>query len=489
MTAEMSSAQHVDLFEMILVERNIEDMTIWARVVALPCLVMASFFVLAAWLELFSGSVASTLPGCFGAMLLFISLYIPRLVMVAFQAIHNKVGKRPLQWSLRIMWSVVGTSLLTAMVSGVWSVNYPGVLLPLVFGLSPGQSIESFREDNKHNSSILLQLLTFPLGNHRTILNIFGVFAACLPHLFITSLSLPPIMAISITLIFLIYCCVCAICSVRQSFPSLVQFIPHIIYMFMVAAFVHVGNVIANVQLLQWTLSPLPIRVVTTLLKFLSTPFNRYLLRIAIALVSCAVFWALGCKCIRFFVDSVFIIGYTSMIFKYVSKTQGFLIRPSDSSQAKSPPTRTGGYSLRRPHVSNVLTLLSSIAMSLPLQFLPLDWLPFGRHILKALGDESPPAEGLKLFVFVIWSVLNPMLLLRDLRLSMSTLLFIYGGNLVYVDISILYALRNIEDSTSHPPFVLIDVVFEFMTVSICMLLLLTVSHLTMQVDDLSARV
>jgi hypothetical protein len=75
--------------------------------------------------------------------------------------------------------------------------------------------------------------------------------------------------------------------------------------------------------------------------------------------------------------------------------------------------------------------------MSLPLQFLPLDWLPFGRHILKALGDDAPPAEGMKLFVFVIWSVLNPMLLLRDLRLSMSTLLFIYGGNLVYVDISV----------------------------------------------------
>jgi hypothetical protein len=341
MTTEMPSAQHVDLFEMILVERNIEDMTIWARVVALPSLVMASVFVLAAWLELFSGSVASTLPGCFGAILLFISLYIPRLVMVAFQAVHIKVGKRPLQWSLRIMWSVVGASLLTAMVSGVWSVNYPGVLLPLVFGLAPGQSIESFREENTLNPNILLQILTFPLGNHRTILNIFGVFAACLPHLFITSLSLPPIMAISITLIFLIYCCVCAICSVRQSFPSLVQFIPHIIYMFLVAAFVHVGNVIANVQLLQWTLSPLPIRVVTTLLKCLSRPFNRYMLRIAIALVSCAVFWALGSKCIRFFVDSVFIIGYTSFIFKYVSKTQGFVIRPTDSSQAKSPPSRT----------------------------------------------------------------------------------------------------------------------------------------------------
>jgi hypothetical protein len=43
-------------------------------------------------------------------------------------------------------------------------------------------------------------------------------------------------------------------------------------------------------------------------------------------------------------------------------------------------------------------------------------------------------------------------------------------------------------DSTSHPSFVLMDVVFEAVTVSFCMLLLLTVSHLTMQVGDLCAR-
>ena len=74
------------------------------------------------------------------------------------------------------------------------------------------------------------------------------------------------------------------------------------------------------------------------------------------------------------------------------------------------------------------------------------------------------------------------MLLLRDLRLSVSTLFFIYGGNLVYVDISVFITLRALANSTPNPPFVLIDVVLELITVSICLLLLLAISHLTMQV-------
>jgi hypothetical protein len=136
---------------------------------------------------------------------------------------------------------------------------------------------------------------------------------------------------------------------------------------------------------------------------------------------------------------------------------------------------------LRRPILSNIFTLLSCIAISLPVQFLPLDWLPYGRCILNAIGDDVPPESGILLTAFVVWSVLGPMLLLRDLRLSMATLVFIYGGNLIYVDLSVFFALRAIASSSPHPPFVLNDVILECISVSICLLLLLTVSHLTMQ--------
>jgi hypothetical protein len=504
MAAETSSMQHVDLYEIILLERNIEDMTLWARVVALPCLVLAVTFVFAAWLEFFSGAVAGTLPGCFGALSLCVSLYLPRLTMLAFQAVYFKTGKRPLQWSLRIMWSVVGISLWLAMVSSVWSVNYPGVLLPFVFGLSPGQSLESFREQTRHSDSLVLHFTACPLGNHLTILIMFGVFAACVPHLFITSLSLPPVMAAAITLLFLTYCCVCAVLAIRQSFPHIMPFCPHIIYMFLVAAFVHVRHLVATIEPLQWNLSPLsklkflPDHVVASvahcfasLANCFSRPLNRFMMRIAIALVSCSVFWAMGSKGIRFFVDAVFIIGYSTIIFRCVISSQGFLFRPNlfllffqpyDSSHKKTTSPRTGGYSLRRPQLANILTLLSSIAISLPVQFLPLDWLPCGRYILNAIGDDLPPDPGLMLFAFVLWSVLGPMLLLRDLRLSVSALFYIYGGNLLYVNVSVFFKLRAMAASTPHPPFVLIDVVLESLTTSVCLLLLLSVSHFTMQV-------
>ena len=482
-----SSSMHADLYEIILVERNIEDLTVWARVVALPSFLIAATFVLAAWIGLFSGSVASTLPGCFGAALLGASLYLPRITMWFFQSLLSKAGKRAPHWSLNFIWSVIGISLWLAMTFGIWSVNYPGLLLPLVFGLSPGQSLESFHEQTKHNEGILLQLLKFPLGNGATILNMFGVFSAVMPHLFISSLSLPPVMAIAITLVFLMYTGACAIFAVRQSFPELMPFCPHIIYMFFVAAFVHVRHFVARIGSAQWTLSTSQFHFLSSLHVLFSAPVYRFILRIAIALFSSCVFWVMGSKGIRFFVDAVFIIGYSTIIFKFVLTTQGFVVPPNVSSHSTSPLPRTGGYSLRRPIISNILTLFSCIAISLPVQFLPLDWMPFGRHILIAIGDDVPPESGLLLTAFVVWSVLGPMLLLRDLRLSMLTLVFIYGGNLIYVDISVFFALRTIANSTPHPPFVLNDVILESVSVSICLLLLLTVSHLTMQVIVLSS--
>jgi hypothetical protein len=74
------------------------------------------------------------------------------------------------------------------------------------------------------------------------------------------------------------------------------------------------------------------------------------------------------------------------------------------------------------------------------------------------------------------------MLLLRDLRLSIATLVFVYGGNLVYVGLSVFCSLRAIADSSPSPLFVLKDVFLEVVSVSVCLLLLLTVSHVTMQV-------
>ena len=381
------------------------------------------------------------------------------------------------------MWSVIGISLWLAMTFGTWSVNYPGILLPLVYGLSPGQTLEFFHEQTKHNDGLLFQVLKFPLGNGITILNMFCVFSAVMPHLFISSLSLPPVMAIAITLLFLTYTGACTILAVRQSLPDLMPFCPHIIYMFIVAAFVNVRHLVASIQPAQWTLSTSRFQFLSSLFIFFSVPVNRFVLRIAVSLFSCAVFWAMGSKGIRFFVDAVFIIGYSTIIFKFVVTTQGFLVPPHVSLQSTSPPSRTGGYSLRRPILSNILTLLSCIAISLPVQFLPLDWLPFGRYILNVIGDDVPPESGLLLTAFVVWAVLGPMLLLRDLRLSMATLIFIYGGNLIYVDFSVFCALRAIASSSPNPPFVLNDAILECMSVSVCLLLLLTVSHLTMQVN------
>ena len=101
----------------------------------------------------------------------------------------------------------------------------------------------------------------------------------------------------------------------------------------------------------------------------------------------------------------------------------------------------------------------------------------FGRQVFGAL--LSPPLSW-RLFptpVRVAW------LLLQHVRLPMSTLVFIYGGNLVYVNISLYYMLRNIVNSNPHPAFVLNDVLLECLSVSLCLLLLLTVSQITMQVS------
>ena len=89
------------------------------------------------------------------------------------------------------------------------------------------------------------------------------------------------------------------------------------------------------------------------------------------------------------------------------------------------------------------------------------------------------------LIAFVVWSVLGPMLLLQRVRLPMFTLVFIYGGNLVYVNISLFYMLRNIVNSNPHPAFafVLNDLLLECLSVSLCLLLLLAVSQITMQVS------
>ena len=57
------------------------------------------------------------------------------------------------------------------------------------------------------------------------------------------------------------------------------------------------------------------------------------------------------------------------------------------------------------------------------------------------------------LIAFVVWSVLGPMLLLQHVRLPMSSLVFIYGGNLVYVNISLFYMLRSIVNSNPRPAF------------------------------------
>ena len=481
-----SKMQYADLYEMILIERNIEDMSVWARVVVLPCAMIASAFVLAAWSGVFSGSVASTIPGSIGAILLFASLYLPRLAMLALQVILSKVDKRPPRWLLTMMWTVIGISLWLSLMLAVWSTNYPGLLLPLVYGLSPGQSLESFSEETRHDDGLVLAVLKIPMGNRLTILCIFGVFSACLPHLLIGSLSLPPAMSIVITLLFLAYCCLCVIFAVRHTVPDLIPFCPHIIYMFLVAVFVHLRHLVANIQPTQWSLSPLYCYGIPSLCRFLSEPLHRFFLRISVALFSCCVCWALGSKGVRFFVDAVFIIGYSTIIFRYVIKTQGFLIPPNLSSLSVSVPSRTGGYSLKRPLLPNVLLLLSSIAISLPVQFLPLDWLPFGYSIVAAIGDDVPPNPGLMLNAFVVWSVLGPMLLLRDLRLSIATLVFVYGGNLVYVVLSVFCSLRAIANSSPSPPFVLKDVVLEVISVSVCLLLLLTVSHVTMQVKFFS---
>jgi hypothetical protein len=494
MAAEGSSMQYADLFEMILVERNIEDMTVWARVVAFPSFVVATSFILAAWAGLFSGSVESTVSGSVASALLFASLYLPRVTMMASQAYYRAQGKRQPQSALTFVWSVIGISLCLTMVSAVWSVNYPGVLLPYMFGLSPDQSLQSFHEQTKHDDGILLRILKVPLGNPLTTFNCFTVFAATLPHMFITSISLPPVMAIAITVLFLVYCCVCALLAIRQSFPDFVQWSPHIIYMFSVAGCVHVSLLVANVQPVQWAFSTSWFRPVQRAVGacrsrfapffwFTSVPAYRFLLRIAVAMASCFLFWVIGSKSIRFFVDIMFVVAFSSMIFHYFIKTQGFLIRPLGSPQAMSHPSRTGGYSHRPPLISNILTLLSCASISLPLQFLPLDWLPFGRQLLTFIGDDQPPPAGIMLTAFVVWSVLGPMLLLQHVRLPMSTLVFIYGGNLVYVNISLYYMLRNIVNSNPHPAFVLNDVLLECLSVSLCLLLLLTVSQITMQVS------
>ena len=158
-----SKMQYADLYEMILIERNIEDMSVWARVVVLPCAMIASAFVLAAWSGVFSGSVASTIPGSIGAILLFASLYLPRLTMLALQVILSKVDKKPPRWLLTMMWTVIGISLWLSLMLAVWSTNYPGLLLPLVYGLSPGQSLESFSEQTRHDDGLVLAVLKLSL--------------------------------------------------------------------------------------------------------------------------------------------------------------------------------------------------------------------------------------------------------------------------------------------------------------------------------------
>lgn len=486
--------QYADLFEMILLERNIEDMTVWARVVATPSFVVAACFILAAYSGLFSGKVESTVSGCVASALLFASLYLPRVIMMAFQAYYRAHGMRQPKSSLTFVWSVIGVSLCLAMVSAVWSVNYPGLLLPYVFGLSPDQTLESFHEQTKHDDGLALRLLKVPLGNPLTTFNVFAVFAATLPHMFITSISLPPVMAIAITAFFLIYCCVCALLALQHSFPDLIQWRPHVIYMFSLAAFVHLRLLVANVQPVQWALSTpwfLPIqRVIGSFFTrfapyfwFMSVPLYRFLLCCGVSLASCCVFWIIGAKNIRFFLDGVLVLGFSSLIFDYFIKTQGFLIRPLDSSHAPTNLSRTGGYSHRRSLQSNILTLLSCISISLPLQFSMLDWLPFGRYLVTLIDDDVATPAGIMLIAFTVWSVLGPMLLLQHVRLPMSTLVFIYGGNLVYVNISLFYMLTSILKSSPRPAFVRHDVMLECLSVSLCLLLLLTVSQITMQVS------
>jgi hypothetical protein len=462
-------------------------MSLWARVVALPCAVTAACFVFAAWAGFFSGSLESTLPGCFGAVFLFFTLYIPHLVMLAMQSYYRIACKRPSRWSLAVIWSVIGVSLLLAMISGLWSVNYPGLLLPLVYGLSPEQSLQSCIEEEKHSSSFLFRFLKWPLGNRLTIANMFGVFAACLPHLFITSLSLPPFLAIVITIMFMVYCCVCSLLTIRQSFPEIIPFCPQVICMFAVVIFVHVRHLVPNIQhfhQLRSAHSAPRFQFISVLIEFFSNHWNRLGLRIGVAFVSCFIFWMLGGEGLRFYVDAVFVAGFSSIIFKLVITTQGFLIlNPRQLPYLAKVPARIGGYSVRRPLLSNALTLLSCIAISLPVQFLPLDWLPFGRHILNFIGRNQATSPGIMFCAFVVWSVLGPMLLLKDLRLSMRTLIFIYGGTLVYVNVSLFCQLKAIASSSPSPPFVLFDVFLESVGVSVCMLLLLTVCHLTMQVS------
>ena len=500
MAAEGSSMQYPDLFEMILVERNIEDMTLWARVVAFPSFVLATFFILAAWAGLFSGSVESTVSGCVASALLFASLYLPRVTMMASQAYYRARGKRQPQSSLAFVWSVIGISLCFTMMSAVYSVNYPGVLLPYVFGLPPDQSLQSFHEHTKHNDGLLLRLLKVPLGHPATTFVMFVVFAVTLPHMFITSISLPPVTAIAVTSLFLIYCCVCATLAIRQSFPDFVQWSPHIIYMFSVAWFAHVSLLVANVQPALWAFSTSWFRPFQRAIGafrsrfapffwFMPLPDFRFLLCTAMA-AFCCVLCAIGSKSIRFFLDACFTACFSTFVFKFFIKTEGFVfIRPFASPQALPHPSRAVSYSNRRTWLSNVLSLLSCTSISLPLQFLPLDWLPYGRRLSALIGDDEPPPAGLMLIAFVVWSVLGPMLLLQHVRLPMSTLVFIYGGNLVYVNISLFDMLRSIVNSNPRPAFafVLNDEMLGCLSVSICLLLLLAVSQITMQVSILAS--